>query len=113
MTMFLRTYTPGPPLDEYIDRFWLCSDTPPHPRERILPSGTAQLVINLSDDEIRIFDASHSARPRRYSGAAVSGPYSNYFVIDPLVHFAGRTSVRFSDRGKSVLALEDDDEVAA
>src|SRR5262245_9900178 len=86
MTMFLRTYTPGPPLDEYIDRFWLCSDTPPHPRERILPNGTVQLVINLSDDEIRVFDASDPARPRRYSGAAVAGPYSNYFVIDPLVH---------------------------
>jgi AraC-like DNA-binding protein len=85
MTMLLRTYTPGPPLDEYIDRFWLCSDTPPHPRERILPNGTVQLVINLSDDEIRIFDASDPARPRRYSGAAVAGPYSNFFLIDPLV----------------------------
>ena len=84
--MFLHTYTPGPPLDEYIDRFWLCSDTPPHRRERILPSGTVQLVINLSDDEIRIYDASDPTLPRRYSGAAVSGPYSNFFVIDPLVH---------------------------
>ena len=71
LTMFLRTYTPGPPLDECIDRFWLCSDTPSHPRERILPSGTVELVINLSDDEIRIYDPSHPARPRRYSGMAV------------------------------------------
>ena len=84
--MFLRTYTPGPPLDEYVDRFWFFSDTPPHPRERILPSGTAQLVINLTDDEIRIYDAPDAARPRRYAGAAVSGPYSNCFLIDPLVH---------------------------
>src|SRR5262245_35663207 len=84
--MFLRTYTPGPPLDEYIDRFWLFSDTPPHPKERILPSATVQLVINLSDDEIRIFDASDPARLRRYSGAVVSGPYSSFFLIDPLVH---------------------------
>src|SRR5262245_15130440 len=86
MTMFLRTYTPGPPLSEFIDRFWFCSDTPSHPRERILPSGTVELVINLSDDEIRIYDPSHPALPRRYSGAAVSGPYSNFFLIDPLVH---------------------------
>src|SRR5262245_38633389 len=84
--MFLRTYTPGPPLDEYIDRFWLFSDTPPHPRERILPSGSVQLVINLTGDEIRIFESSDSDRPRRYSGAAVAGPYSNFFQIDPLVH---------------------------
>src|SRR5262249_10499063 len=84
--MFLRTYTPGPPLDEYIDRFWFCSDTPSHPRERILPSGTVELVINLSDDEIRIYDPSDPALPRRYPGAVVSGPYSNFFLIDPLVH---------------------------
>src|SRR5262249_44342569 len=86
MTMFLRTYIPGPPLDECIDRFWFCSDTPSHPRERILPSGTVELVINLSDDEIRIYDPSHPDRPRRYPGAVVSGPYRNFFLIDPLVH---------------------------
>ena len=74
MTMFLCTYTPGPPLDACIDRFWLCSDTPSHPRERILPSGTVELVINLTGDEIRIYDPSDLARTRRYSGAAVSGP---------------------------------------
>ena len=84
--MFLRTYNPGPPLDEYIERFWLCSDTPPHPRERILPSGTVELVINLGDDEIRIYDPSHPDRARRYPGAVVSGPYSNFFLIDPLQH---------------------------
>src|SRR5262249_49505771 len=86
MTMFLRTYTPGPPLDEFIDRFWFASDTPSHPRERILPSGTVELVINLSGDEIRIYDPSDPSRPRRYPGAVVSGPYSNFFLIDPLVH---------------------------
>ena len=86
MAMLLRTYTPGPPLDGYIDRFWLCSDTPPHPRERILPSGTVELVINLSDDEIRIYDPSDPARARRYSGAVVSGPYRGCFLIDPIQH---------------------------
>jgi methylphosphotriester-DNA--protein-cysteine methyltransferase len=84
--MLLRTYSPGPPLGEYIDRFWFCSDTPSHPRELILPSGTVELVINLSDDEIRIFDPGDPARVRRYPGAVVSGPYSNCFLIDPLVH---------------------------
>jgi hypothetical protein len=44
------------------------------------------LVINLTDDEIRIYDPSHPNRTRRYPGAVVSGPYSNFFLIDPLVH---------------------------
>jgi len=84
--MFLRTYTPGPALGEYIDRFWYCSDTPSHPRERILPSGTVELVINLTDDEIRIYDPSHPSRTRRFPGAFVSGPYSYFCLNDPLVH---------------------------
>jgi hypothetical protein len=37
--MFYRSYTPGPPLGDFIGRFWLCSDKPQHRRERILPSG--------------------------------------------------------------------------
>src|SRR5262245_36641173 len=84
--MFLRTYNPGPPLNEYIDRFWFCSDTPEHPRERILPSGTVELVINLTDDEIRIYDPSNPNRARRYSGTIAAGPYRECFLIDPLVH---------------------------
>ena len=86
MTMLYRSYTPGPPLGDFIGRFWLCSDKPAHPRERILPSGTIELVFNLCDDEIRIYDPAHYNRCRRFSGAVVSGAYSSFFVIDPLVH---------------------------
>jgi len=86
MTMFYRSYTPGPPLGDFIGRFWLCSDKPPHPRERILPSGTIELVFNLCDNEIRIYDPAHHDRCARFSGAVVSGPYSSFFVIDPLQH---------------------------
>src|SRR5262245_52502540 len=86
LTMFLCTYVPGPPLGEYIDRFWMCSDTPAHQRERILPSGTLEVVINLSDYEIRIYDHSDPDRCRRYPGAVVSGPYRDYLLIDPLQH---------------------------
>src|SRR5262245_46113056 len=86
MIMFLRFYVPGSPLNEFVERFWLCSDAPPHQRERILPSGTIELVINLREDEIRIYDPSHPDRCARYSGAVVSGTYSRFFVIDPIQH---------------------------
>ncbi len=84
--MFLRTFTPGPPLDQYVDCFWLCSDTPSHPKEVILPSGAVELVINLTGDEIRIFDHPRVSQPQRYSGTVVSGPYRRRFSIDPLEH---------------------------
>ncbi len=100
--MFFRSYIPGPPLDGYVDRFWLSADAPARPCERILPSGTVDLVINLSTDEIRIYDdPSDPACTQRYRGAAVSGPYRNSFRVDPLpcatlmgVHFRPGGAVR-------------------
>jgi AraC-like DNA-binding protein len=98
MIMFYRSYTPSPPLSNFIGRLWLCSDTPPHSRERILPSGTTELVFNLCDDEIRIYDPTHHDHFTRFSGAVVSGPYSSFFVIDPLVH-ASIVGVHFRPGG--------------
>lgn len=107
--MFLRTHQPRPPLDEYVDRFWLCCDTPAHPRERILPSGTIELVINLCEDEIRIYDAAHPDVCRRYSGTVVSGPYRSFLLIDPLQH-ASILGVHFRPgRAASLLGVAADE----
>lgn len=54
--MRFDSHSPSPPLDNFVDRFWLCTDGQSNRRERILPSGTIELVINLKDDEIRIHD---------------------------------------------------------
>ncbi|HEX7155154.1 MAG TPA: AraC family transcriptional regulator [Thermoanaerobaculia bacterium] len=84
--MQYHAYTPSPPLSHFIERFWACSDVPAHARERILPSGTIELVVNLQDDEIRIGDSLAGERVARYSGAVVSGAYERFFVIDPQQH---------------------------
>ncbi len=86
--MFYRSHTPAPPLSDFIERFWLCSDAPAHRTERILPSGTFELVINLREDEIRIYDPAQPDRVRRLSGAVVSGTYGSFFLIDTLQHAA-------------------------
>jgi AraC-like DNA-binding protein len=96
--MFYCSYTPAPPLGDFVDRFWLCSDAPPHRRERILPSGTIELVVNLREDEIRIYDPTQPDRCTRMSGAILSGAYSRYFVIDPLQH-ASILGVHFKPGG--------------
>jgi len=85
--MLFRACTPSPPLRDFVFDFWLYDGyTGPHGRERILPSGTLELVINLRDDELRIYSASNeAARPdrcKRLSGALVSGAYSGFFVSD-------------------------------
>jgi AraC-like DNA-binding protein len=93
-----RSYTPPRPLGDFVERLWLCSDAPPHSRERILPSGTIELVVNLREDEIRIYDPSHPERFTRMSGAILSGAYSRFFVIDPLQH-ASILGVHFKPGG--------------
>jgi AraC-like DNA-binding protein len=59
---------------------------PLHRHERVVPSGTLELVVNLAEDEIRIHDAVHPSRVRRYSGAVVSGAFSGFFGIDTREH---------------------------
>lgn len=78
-------HQPGPPLRGFVDSIWLVSDAPGHERERIVPSGTIELVINLHDDEFRIYE-SVTGRERRFRGAIVSGCYSAAFEIDTRAH---------------------------
>jgi len=82
--MLYRSHIPSAPLGHFVERFWFHSGAPSDVRARILPSGTIELVINLSDDEIRFFDPSQSDEPLRFTGAVVSGAYGRY--IDPQVH---------------------------
>jgi AraC-like DNA-binding protein len=84
--MLYLTYAPGPPLCEFVDYFWLFDGGQTPRKERILPSGTSELVINLRDDEIRIHHPAHSKQHRRLSGAVLSGPYSSILVVDAMQH---------------------------
>jgi AraC-type DNA-binding domain-containing proteins len=84
--MFYKTYTPGPPLDAFVDYFWLFEGGQTPRNERIIPSGTSELVVNLRDDEVRIQDREHPAKLQRFSGGVLSGAYSSVFVIDAMQH---------------------------
>ncbi|MGH9759938.1 MAG: DUF6597 domain-containing transcriptional factor [Blastocatellia bacterium] len=80
--MFFQSYTPGRPLGDFVHNIWLAETcAPPHLKERIAPTGTIELVINLADDELRIYGSSEPSF-NTFSGALVSGTYSGYFVID-------------------------------
>jgi hypothetical protein len=82
------SYTPRPPLHAFVERLWLVADGQAPRKERILPSGTIQLVVNLRDDQVRIEGTVDSPRVRTCSGVAVSGTYSGVFIIDAMQHAA-------------------------
>lgn len=73
--MLYQTHVPARPLADFVGFLWSLSDAPPHARERILPTGTVELVLNLSEDEFRIYGADGALPGRRFRGAIVSGPY--------------------------------------
>ena len=62
--MRYESYRPGPPLSHFVDCFWRYENGPqPHARERGLPCGISELVIDLSDDLDADLDADRQLRP--------------------------------------------------
>lgn len=84
--MLVSSFHPEAPLDEFVDVFWMIARGDTDRRERILPSGTTELVVNMHEDEIRIYDPIRPERYRRFSGAVVSGAYSRAFICDATQH---------------------------
>jgi AraC-like DNA-binding protein len=74
---------PAPPLSEFIDMLWYWVGTPPaHARDRILPTGSASLIINLEEDEVRNYTGERDDEVQRFPGAVLVGARSRYSVID-------------------------------
>jgi AraC-like DNA-binding protein len=75
---------PAPPLDAFIASIWFCENEPrAFELERVLPTGAAQLIVNLKEDQTRVYhpewgDGSMTASP----GTVLSGVASRYGVID-------------------------------
>lgn len=75
---------PAAALAPFIAHLWHFEDPDGdlvHARERILPTGTMQLLVNLHEDELRSYHDG-SREPRRTRGAALCGPYTGHFAID-------------------------------
>lgn len=81
--MVYCTYIPQPPLSEFVELFWSYEGyNPPHVRERVIPTGTMQLIFNLCEDEIRVYDRWDHHRFQSFRGSLTSGVHSQFVVID-------------------------------
>jgi len=96
-----RIHKPGAPLVGHVDFLWALSDAPDHARERILPNGTIELVVNLAEDRFAIASA-RAAGSLQLPGAMVSGCYRAPFEIDTRVH-ASIVGVHFAPGGAAGL----------
>ena len=86
VSVLYLSYRPGPPLDEFVDHFWLIDGGQVPQLEKIMPSGTIELVVNLKDDKIYIHDPEEPHLYKQFAGVVFSGTYSRPFICNALQH---------------------------
>src|SRR5262245_21785101 len=81
--MIFRIYIPRPPVSQFVAFLWYYEGAQmPHAKERILPDGRMELLINLRADSIRVFNGEHPDRFEMLPGTILSGIYTQSFVIE-------------------------------
>ncbi len=71
------SHVPAPPLSQFVNLLWLYEGyTQPHAKERILPTGEMQIVINLLEDRSCIYDRDDTDRCQTFGGSLLSGAHS-------------------------------------
>ena len=74
---------PRPALRPFVDLLWRYDGlVQSHDLERVLPTGTMQIIINLADDASRKYDGDNPRRVETHNGAILSGPHGRFFIID-------------------------------
>lgn len=77
------TVTPPPPLNAMVARPWDCDRPAAAWRmERILPQPRAAMIVNLAEDQTRVYADEAGRACRHTPGFVVSGPYAHSVVID-------------------------------
>lgn len=98
---------PSPPLDRLIETIWDW-DMPAaaHHFERVLPQPGAQLIINLCEDETRVYTDEPQRQCLRSSGSVLGGPRLTSQIIDTAEQVRVMGAV-FRPGGAHALTAED------
>jgi AraC-like DNA-binding protein len=84
--MTILKYEPRSRLRECVELFWLRDNSEPvhaEKREAILPDGRPHLVINLSEDAVRVFPQVMNASCDTLDGSVFCGAHSSPYAILP------------------------------
>jgi AraC-like DNA-binding protein len=74
---------PEPPLSRFVEQLWYYQNEPTsHSKERMMPDGCASLVINLTEDVIRLYDPEDTRKMTRFCRSVFSGPRTECMAID-------------------------------
>lgn len=76
-------HIPRAPLNAFVDCLWYFpAYVVEHQRERALPTGTMELVVNLGTGSMRIFRNDEDGLGQHFHDSVLCGPHSRYFVLD-------------------------------
>lgn len=78
-----QVYVPAPPLSQYIDCLWYINDTVPYQRERILPTGTIEIMLNFGG-AFRVYDRDDAPQFTLNQQAWIAGLQTNYIINEPI-----------------------------
>jgi AraC-like DNA-binding protein len=73
---------PPAALAPFVEAIWHFSGSFAHARERVLPTGSFQLLVNLHEDELRSYHGDGLGELRATAGAALGGAFDAHFAID-------------------------------
>jgi AraC-like DNA-binding protein len=97
--MLYLTHVPQPPLSQFVYSLWLYEGyKQAHAKERVLPTGQMQMVINLLEDRSWIYEREHTDRRQSFSGSLIAGAHSEYLVISTAMQ-ASTIGVNFKPGG--------------
>lgn len=78
---WIQTYVPRAPLSAFVDCFWhMDGYLPIHQEELAIPDGSVELIIDLREDPIRLFDKDQ--QELIFTHSILCGPHSEHFIID-------------------------------
>ena len=81
--MLFVSRIPSPPLHTAVESIWVCQNDPqPYKLQRVLPTGSAEIILNLKEDSIRVSDPERESVCEAGSGSVLCGPHSRHIVID-------------------------------
>ena len=80
--MIHKLHFPKPPLSQFVENIWLVEAfVADYTREKILPDGAIELIIDLDTQPKTIFESEGSEQFRTVSKAWISGERTRYLVI--------------------------------
>lgn len=80
--IYYTTYRPRSPLSQFVEFLWFREgDHLPQSQSRLLPIGSMELVINLHEDRIPLFDPQSRAECGSTNGTMICGTHSEGYII--------------------------------